>query len=224
MPCDLEQDTPSGVHGGGMMLADRKSRCLLAVSVVLALGGCAQTKLNAVWKDPTYAGDRLRKILVIGVAENLDRRKTFENQFVAALELKGVDAVSSLRLIPGEEKLSKERIRSAIEGSGIDAVIVTRLVGVDVKYTQSPGGVYAVPYPYYNTLYGFYDQAYVYAAAPPQYDAKETVSLETNLYEAGEGKLIWTVLSSTTKKESVSEAINSLTTALIRRLAGDSLI
>jgi hypothetical protein len=91
-----------------------RSACLIALSVVLALGACAQTKLSAVWRDPTYRGDRLRKIMVIGVAENPDRRRTFESQFVAAFKYRSIDAVSSITLMPGEEELSKETIRAAI--------------------------------------------------------------------------------------------------------------
>ena len=127
-------------------------------------------------------------------------------------------------LVTSSPSTSVATILAAIAGSDIDAVIVTRLVGINIKYTQSPGGYYAVPDPYYNNMYGYYNQAYVYLQAPPVLDAKETVSLETNLYDAGEEKLIWTVLSKTIKKDSVSEAINSLTTALIRRLAEDGLI
>ena len=203
-----------------------RSWCPMALSFILAFGSCAQTKLSAVWRDPTYRGDRLKKIMVIGVADNVDRRRIFESQFVAAFKYRGLDAVSSLNLMPGEEKLSKEAIRSAIAGSGVDAVIVTRLVGLDVKFTQHGGGYYAVPYPYYNNLYGYYNQAYTYAyvEAPPQFDAKETASLETNLYGVKDEKLIWTVLSKTFKKHSVSDSIISLTGTLIDRLIKDGLI
>ena len=201
-----------------------RSFCPLALSFILVLGSCAQTKLSAVWRDPTYRGDRFNKIMVIGVADNPDRRRIFESQFVAAFKYRGVDAVSSLNLMPGEEKLSKEAIRSAIAGSGVDAVIVTRLVGIDVEYTQHPGGYTAVPAPYYNDLYGYYSQAYVYVEAPPQIDAKETASLETNLYGVRDEKLIWTVLSKTFKKHSVSDSIISLTGTLIDQLIEDRLI
>jgi hypothetical protein len=92
--------------------------------------------------------------------------------------------------------------------------------------TQHGGGYYAVPYSYYNNLYGYYNQAYTYAyvEAPPQFDAKETASLETNLYDVESEKLIWTVLSKTFKKHSVSDSIISLTGALIDKLIEDGLI
>ena len=155
-----------------------------------------------------------------------EMRRIFENNFVASLMYSGVDAVSSLQLMPGEEKLTKETIQAALKGSNIDAVIVTRLVGINVKYTKSPGGYYAVPYAYYNDFYSYYNQVYTYAIveAAPVYEAKETVSLETNLYGVENAKLIWAVVSKTLKKDSVIDSIDSLTSKLIGKLIEDGLV
>ncbi len=196
----------------------------LALSMMLALGSCAQTKIKGIWKDPTYRGGRVQKIMVLAVADNPNGRRIFENQFVAEFGRRGVEAIPSHRLLPGEEKLEKDAILAAVEEAGIDAVVVTRMVGMDIKFTQGTGGVYAVPSPYYSSFYGYYSYSYVYVQAPPQYGAKETASLETNIYTVSGEKLVWTVLSKTFKKHSISDAIISITGTLIDQMIKDGLV
>ncbi len=196
----------------------------LTLSMLLALGSCAQTKIKGIWKDPTYRGGRVQKIMVLAVVDNPNGRRIFENQFVAEFGRRGVDAIPSHRLLPDEGKLEKDTIRAAVEEAGIDAVVVTRMVGMDIKITQGPGGVYAVPSPYYSSFYGYYSYSYVYVQAPPQYDVKEIASLETNLYNVSDEKLLWTVLSKTFKKHSISDAIISITGTLIDQMIKDGLV
>ena len=67
----------------------------------------------------------------------------------------------------GVEILSTGGTCRQLKEAGIDAVVVTRMVGMDVKITQGPGGVYAVPSPYYSSFYGYYSYSYVYVQTPP---------------------------------------------------------
>ena len=59
----------------------------LTLSMLLALGSCAQTKIKGIWKDPTYRGGRVQKIMVLAVADNPNGRRIFENQFVAGPQI-----------------------------------------------------------------------------------------------------------------------------------------
>ncbi len=196
----------------------------LALTMMLALGSCAQTQIKGIWTDPTYQGGRLQKIMVLAVADNPNGRRIFENQFVAEFGRRGVEAIPSHRLLPDEGKHEKDTIRAAVEEAGVDAVVVTRMVGMDIKFTQGSGGVYAMPYSHYGSFYGYYSYSYAYVQAPPQYNAKETASLETNIYTVSDEKLVWTVLSKTFKKHSISDAIISITGTLIDRMIKDGLV
>ncbi len=208
-------------------MAVRRIAATLALAgvVLLMAGGCAkQTKLGTVWKDPDYTRGRLKKVLVIGVAQKEERRRAFENQLVTVFRTRGIEAEASHTLVPDMKDLNQVRIATAIEGRGFDAAMITRLVGVDVKYTRSPGGYYAIPGGYYNSMYGFYGYAYTVVRAPDEYDSKTTASLETNLYDTETEKLIWTVQSKAFKKESLFDSIQSFAMTIMNRLAQDGLV
>ena len=197
---------------------------LVAIALLAPPPCAAKTKLGDVWKDPAYTGGKITKVLVIGIADHESRRTAFENQFVTAFRNRGIEAEASNTLIPGVEKLDKEIVTSAIEGKGFDAVIVTRVIGIDIKYTKNPGGYYAIPDTYYNSLYGYYGHAYTVVKAPDEHNAKTTASLETNLYSVETEKLVWTVQSKAYKKASLYDSIKSITKTLLKRLKKDDLV
>ena len=59
---------------------------------------------------------------------------------------------------------------------------MSRLVRVEKNITYIPGQSYAVPYPYYNSLYGYYPVAYRQVYSPDYLREDHTVRIETNLY------------------------------------------
>ena len=197
----------------------------LICAATLLLGTCAaRTKLGDSWKDPDYTKGRMKKVLVIGIAAREERREVFENQFMTTFRNAGIGAEASHNLIPDVKELTKEIVDAAIEGKGFDTIIVTRMIDIDMKYERSPGGYSAIPMGYYNSLYGFYGQAYSVVRAPDYVDYKEVYSLETNLYEVPSEKLIWTVQSQAVKKVSAYDAIKKFTAKILRRLKKDGLL
>jgi hypothetical protein len=201
---------------------------ILAASIgaaALFIGACTpKTKLGASWRDPDYTKGRIKKIFVLGIAVDEERRKVFENQFVTTFRNAGVAAEASHTLIPGETQPTKELIVATLEGKGFDAVIVTRLIDVDLNYNRSPGGYYALPADYYNSLYGYYGQAYQVIQAPDYVEYKAVYSLETNLYEYASEKLIWTVQSQAVRKESAYDSIRTFTSKVFERLKKDGFV
>lgn len=197
----------------------------LICAAALLLGTCAaRTKLGDSWKDPDYTKGRIKKVLVIGIAAREERREVFENQFMTTFRNAGIGAEASHNLIPDVEKLTKEIVDAAIEGKGFDTVIVTRMIGIDMNYDRSPGGYNAYPIGYYNSLYGYYGQAWSVVRAPDYVEYKEVYSLETNLYEVSSEKLIWTVQSQAVRKASIYDTIKKFTGKILKRLKKDKII
>lgn len=198
----------------------------LTCATILLFGTCAaKTKLGDSWKDPDYKGGKIKKVLVVGIAAKEERRETFENQFMTTFRNAGIAAEASHEFIPNEEKLTKEIVEAAVEGKGFDTVIVTRMIGQDMHEDRSPGGYNAYPVNgYYNSLYGYYGQAWSVVKAPDFVDYKEIYSLETNIYEIENAELIWTVQSQAVRKESIYETIKKFTSLIMKRLKKDKLI
>lgn len=178
----------------------------LAITLALllsasAIGNCKSTKLVASVKSPTYAGQRFKKVLVIGMSDNPEIRSDFEDAMAARLTRDGVHAVPghNILLRPKSAKMDPDYLKAQIKEHNIDAVIVSRLVGVKSEVTYVPGQAYTIPYPYYNSFYGYYGAIYPRVYSPDYLREDKTVRVETNLYGTStpEGEFVWTGLSET---------------------------
>ncbi len=153
--------------------------------VLLVLAGCASTSLTSEWKEPNYSGPPIERVLVVGVSKRPGPRHIFEDEFVAALQAAGVDALPSYRRIGEDGQASEPALRRAIEESGADGVLVTRLVKTEQKTRVQPG--------YYRPVgfYGWYSSAWVGYYEPPTVYQYEVVTAETSLYAFDASRLLW---------------------------------
>jgi ribosomal protein L1 len=106
-----------------------KSAATLIVLVGLGglLGGCGgSVKVTDSWVDPNHEDQRIKSIMVLGVAKEASVRRIFEDHFVEELQAQGVDAMVSYRVLTGE--LNKEMIDDALAEAGVEAIMVTRAV------------------------------------------------------------------------------------------------
>ena len=132
---------------------------LLAAS---AIGNCNSAKLVASIKNPAYSGQRFKKVLVIGMSDDPAIRSDFEDALANKLTRDGVEAIPghSILLRPDSANMDLDYLKAQIREHHIEAVLITRLLKVDKSITYIPGHSYAVPYPYYNSFYGYYPMAY----------------------------------------------------------------
>jgi len=194
---------------------------LLAASVSLIASCAASMKLVSVWKDDTYHGEHFRKLLVIGTAEKPGVRRFFEDEFVDHLKARGIQAVGSYTLIPIDKVTDKETIAEKIKGQDIDAVLITKLVDKKVIESYRPAGErYVIPLGYYNDWYQYYADSIRHSAAPT-YTVKKEVSIETNLYEARNEKLVWSGLTKVTLENERDRQIKEYVTLIINTLLSD---
>ena len=197
---------------------------MVVVSVSLMVSCAASMKLVSVWKDDTYHGEHFRKLLVIGTAEKPGVRRFFEDEFVDQFRARGIHAVASYTLIPIDKVTDKETIAEKIKDQGIDAVLITKLVDKKVIESYRPAGErYVIPLGYYNDWYQYYADSIRHSAAPT-YTVKKEVSLETNLYEARNEKLIWSGHTRMTLENERDKQIKEYVTLIIKTLLSDEKI
>jgi len=176
--------------------------------------------LKTVWKDSKYQ-EKLKEVLIIGVAKEKTIRRLFEDEFVGLLKARGVDALASYTLIPSEGILDKATVESKIKNLGVDAVLVTRLV--ESKKERA----YAVPARTHRGgggWYGYYNRSYEYNRQLDNYYEYEVVNLETNIYETHAGNLIWSGLSETFVQGTDQEEIKSFIKVIMKSLSDNQLI
>jgi len=181
---------------------------------------CATTKMTDTWKDDTYKGT-IRKVVVIGIFKEPDTRKIFEDEFADRLKARGLDATASHKIVSGDEMPDKDVVIGKIRKSGADTVLVTRVVDTETVKTFVPGQAYAVP-SYYGYYGGYYSYSYSYR---PGYTETEGYAYtETNLYNVGDEKLIWSGRSKTKFSATRYELIQAFVKTMLDGLSEAKLI
>ncbi len=200
-------------------------RSLLALGMALICIACVscatKTELSGVWKADSAEARPMEQILVIGIAENDINRRSFEDNFAAALKEQGANAVPSYQILPNSDRLSKESIQRAIRGRGIQGVVVTQLVGVDERQEYVPPKTYVRPNYDGRGLYGYYGRGYEVTHTPGYTINTTIVRLETHLYDASSAELVWAAHSETFNPKSIDDGVVSVTKKLSKRLAAD---
>ena len=182
-------------------------------SLAFLIISCTGTEITQKQVDDTYQGKPVSNILVIAITGNEHNRRSYEKKFVARLKSVGVDAFASEEAIPmpPDLQLKKETILNAVNQYENDAVIITQLIGKEKEDVYTRGGA---------TRIGFFS----YARDPGYSSTSTTVRLETNLYDAKTGELIWSGKSKTMSKDSTDQIINEVIKAVIDNLQKNKLI
>lgn len=192
----------------------RKVLCtIILVLSVTFINACATTALTSVWKNETYQGGPLRKILIIGVDRNQEMKRLLENEFVLQLKAKGVDAVPSHTVLPEDTILEKEIINTKISELRIDSVLIATLV--DVKEAEA----YESPTFFAPTgFYGYYMEC-CYSVM-----SGYNVEIETRIFDAHYDTLIWSALSATVLDSAPGKTIQSYIAAIVSELQNQKLL
>ncbi|GAA5181960.1 hypothetical protein GCM10025771_30110 [Niveibacterium umoris] len=192
---------------------------LLASSI---LAGCASTRLTSAWRDSDYQGPPMKKLVVIGVSEEIAARRVFEDDFAKALGDAGVAAIPGYRLLPDKPQRSVEEMRDAVAKSGADGILVARALRTERRTQYSPGTMTVMPAYGYRSFWGYYGAATV--VSEPRIYQYDIVTIETNLWPATEGKVLWSGLSETTDPESIKKSTAELAKIVIGALREQRLI
>ena len=160
-------------------------KAILLAGLAFFLFACASTTLDMTWRDPTYEGRPFGKVLVVGATDNADNRRIFEDILVGELTSRGVGAVASYTLIPGEADVKRDKVVEAVKTSGADCVLSTRLVGIETRAAQVPlqSGSNAA-----MDMYRYYSPMEPQTTIQQDY---RVANLESNLFDAGTGKMVW---------------------------------
>ena len=199
---------------------------LLAVS---AAGNCKDTKLVASVLSPTYSGQHFKKVLVIGMSNDPAIRTDFEGAMADALKAAGVHGIPGYNILlrPKSAKMIPDYLQEQIKEHNIDAVLVTRLVSVKNNTTYVPGQAYTLPYPYYNSFWGYYNNVYPVVYTPGYLLHEEKVRVETTLYGTStpDGEFVWTGLSETVdpNPKKIDKAIDAVVQVVVDELQKEKI-
>lgn len=183
------------------------------------LSSCGGTKLSDTWMSSAYKGHYLETVLVVATSDQLDK-KILEGAFVKHFQEHGVNALSLSSIIQKKE-LSSADVKAEAAARKMDAIFTIRLISISEKeYTErfappseaSPDWSYSFP---------------IYSAQPPPVEYRFTekdIVVESNLYDAATGKLMWKVRSETIKPGAAANLIDEASRKVMKNLKADKLI
>jgi hypothetical protein len=208
------------------------NRKVVAIAIVLAAAALLfgkASKLVFSWKNPNYSPTKkFHRVLALGLSDRTAIRADFEDALAAELDNAGFEAVpgNAILLRPQGTQLDLNTLKEQIRANQIEAVVVSRLIKVDDTVTYIPGVAYGVPFPYYNTFYGYYGTLYPVVYSPGYLQQEKKVRIETNLYVTStpEGQLVWTGITDTVNPSNVEKAIRGLVKLVVTKMQKEGVL
>lgn len=196
---------------------------------VLATSSAESVKMITSWFNSNYQGQTFHKILVIGVAQNLEVRADFEDAMAAEIARSGIETIpgNNILLRPDPKaKLDLDYLRGQIRDNHIDAVVVSRVLKVDKKVTVVPSSTYVAPFPYYYSFYGYLGAVYPTVYDPGYTQEDTTVVVETNVYATSkpDGDLVWNGVSKSFNPKSAKKVVDGLVKEVPKQMEKDGLL
>lgn len=205
----------------------KKSLLLLAFLVCTALLAAAAPKLLLSWKNPNYTGGTFKNILVLALNGKAENRAEFEDELVAAIARPTEKAFPSYEFLarPDATPIDMKDFRELVREQKFDAVVVARLTKRDVSTTYVPGQVYS-PYPYYGTLYGYYNVVSPVIYTPGYMKTEKQAQVEVNVYSTAQadGELVWTGTTNAFDAGSAMKVIKDLVKVVTKELEKQKVI
>ena len=197
----------------------RSKRRLFLMLMLMAMTSCMATRFSDVWVDDAYQKGPVKDVLVIAILPNPKGSKMVEEEMARQLKSRGVNTVLGSVEFPGKPP-SREDVVSRLGNLGVDAVLVTKLVGKETKsYQDYPSDYKAVlrqweeagmALPQATTPYGGERQNYAYVS--------------TSLFDAETQKIIWSATTETWIVGTDSRLASSFVSTVLEKLANDKLI
>ena len=202
---------------------------ILIVSLAVLSARAGTSKIVVSWKNPVYTSDaKLHHVLALGLSNRTKIRADFEDALSSQLANLGVEATpgNAILLRPEGSKLDLDYLKSQVRTNKFEAVVVSRLIKVDESVTRISGTPYIVPFPYYNSFYGYYGAVYPVVYSPDYLKQEIKVRIETNLYavSSGEGQLVWVGITDTFDPSNVDKAIDRLVKLLVKQMGKDGVL
>ena len=209
-------------------------RAFVLALAALALVACSPaTTLVSQWGNPEFVGKPFKRVLVIAVTPDPIGQRIFEDQMVAQLGARGVNAVQGYMFLPTNQTgpVPEPLLRDAVKKAGADAILLTRATRTSDRTTVTPavvaGPMVGVGWGgFYGMYSGWWPSAGPFVVDPGQVITTTYVIAETRLFEANNGALAWAGTTSTEQQASggSNAMIQQFVQVLVDAMARDRVI
>ncbi|NHF59707.1 hypothetical protein FK220_010165 [Flavobacteriaceae bacterium TP-CH-4] len=198
---------------------------------IIFMTSCSSTRFVDSWKNEEIVAFRPKKLLVIGMTDNLTARKIFEEELKKEFTKRGINAHESTTVL--EESFTDaqrsereiEMMKEKLVDEGFDAVAITAVVGVDDKRNYR-SDYYTFGYDWYRFGRYYYRFQRVYYT-PGYYNDYKVYHVETSIYnieEDTEKSLVWVGTLNIVDPYSITATVNDYVARITKQLEREGII
>lgn len=201
--------------------------CILTLSI--ALSACSRpTAVSPTWQEQP-SSDALKaapfdRVIVIGISQNSNQRRRFENEMTARLKNSGTTAWPSYTSLEPGAAINRENVLKATEKLSANAVLVTRLANNKVSTKDVDERTEVESTPESQTPIGIFRRDYKEYEEPGYVVVKYNVSLISEFYAVKGAQLLYSIETTTYDKETEFDVLDDVTKAISKQLRKDGLI
>lgn len=197
----------------------------LHLAALVLLAGCTASSLVSQQANPEYVGKSFKGVMVVAITADEIVRRTYEDRMVALLAKRGIKGIPGYDAIGGRGKVQETALRKAVEGSGVDAVLITRVTSMDQVKTHISGGTLAVGYGWGGGYTGFYSGVWDVVSVGAQDVAGERRAVtETRLFDARKETMAWTGMVDTRETDNYGAALTQYVDIIFNAMVLDRVI
>jgi hypothetical protein len=200
--------------------------------VTLLLTACSSTRFVDSWKNPEIAAFEPKKVLVVGITDNMAARKIFEEKLKNAFIIRDIYAAESMAVLDNgftSSKKSEEEIDIMIKkiaNEGFDTAVITSVKGVDERINYEAYYYPSIGYRWsrFGRYYYWYQDIYY---TPRYYDYYKVYNVETVIYNLNQDdtkSLVWVGALNLVDPQRISSAVNEYVNKIIEQLEREKLI
>jgi hypothetical protein len=193
---------------------------LFALPTMILMNSCATKDIVREWSPSEDHEQKLDKIMIMGLVNQLSLRNDVEYELVDAANKFGLKATNSMAMFPpelGKPFEDTEQLKVRLQERGFDAILTVAIIDIEAERYVGPEKSY-VPMVYYNRLANYYHRTEVLVYKPGYFSLKTRYFLETNLYELKIGKLVWSGRSTVFDPQDVERFVPRYSKKLFREL------
>ena len=194
--------------------------------VLLLINGCASTTHVREWSSSDLNDRNFRKILIMGLVNNVSLRNDVEGEVVDAARRYNLNGINSMSMFPpelGKPFDDTERIKVRLQKNGFDGILTVAIIDVSAERYVKPETKY-VPLVYYDRFTNYYYRTEALVYKPGYFSLQARYFLETNLYELKAGKLVWSGRSFAFDAQELERTLPSYAKKLLKELLKKDVI
>jgi hypothetical protein len=207
----------------------RRMLVIVFAFMVVTLAAGRSSKLVMSRTNPAYTGTKkFHRVLVLGLSDKTAIRADFEDELASELGAPGIETIpgNAILLRPEGTHFDLDYLKAQVRDHEIEAVVVSRLINVEITATYVPGAPYTPPFPCSDPFYGYYGAVYPAVYSPGYLKQEKKVRIETSLYATSstEGALVWTCITDSFNPSSERKTIEQLVKVVARQMKSEGML